>query len=193
MKYYHCSPVCGLKVLQPGKPANFEKPAGVYLTTLLPMALMYGIRNFEYSYGYTREGQIYFDEYFPNALEILYRGKAASLYVCEAGRVRTTQIPNEVVSEAPVGVLEENIISDVYEALLEQERLGALVIHRYPQLSQNMLDWIRDVEADTIREHGLRGREDAMAEYYREHYPESWAMVEADTLQQCTEAYHAGG
>ena len=41
MKYYHCSPMGGLKVLQPGKPVNFEKPAGVYLTTLLPMAAYY--------------------------------------------------------------------------------------------------------------------------------------------------------
>lgn len=57
MTYYHCSPVRGLKVLEPGVPKSFDKPAGVYLSTLLPMALMYGVRNFEYTYGYTRGGR----------------------------------------------------------------------------------------------------------------------------------------
>ena len=73
MAYYHCSPTEGLTVLEPRKPESFEKPTRVYLTTLLPMALMYTVRNYEYSYGYTKEGQIYFDEYFPNDLEIFYR------------------------------------------------------------------------------------------------------------------------
>lgn len=76
MTYYHCSPTGGIRVLQPRQPVSFDKPARVYMTTLLPMALMYTVSNFEYTYGYTREGQIYLEEYFPNALEILYRGKA---------------------------------------------------------------------------------------------------------------------
>ena len=76
MAYYHCSTIAGLKVLEPRKPVAFDKPPRVYMTTLLPMALMYTVRNYEYTYGYTKEGQIHFDEYFPNELEILYRGKA---------------------------------------------------------------------------------------------------------------------
>ena len=99
MAYYHCSPTSGLTVLQPRKPESFDKPARVYMTTLLPMALMYGVRNYEYTYGYTKEGQIYLDEYFPNALEELYRGKPASLYLCDPESVETTRIPNEAVSD----------------------------------------------------------------------------------------------
>lgn len=38
MIYYHCSPIGGLKVLEPGVPRSFDKPAGAYLATLLPMA-----------------------------------------------------------------------------------------------------------------------------------------------------------
>ena len=49
MAYYHCSPTAGLTVLQPRKPVSFEKPARVYMTTLLPMALMYSIQNYEYT------------------------------------------------------------------------------------------------------------------------------------------------
>lgn len=150
------------------------------MTTLLPMALMYSVRNYEYSYGYTKEGQIYFDEYFPNALEILYRGKSASLYLCDPGSTATTKIPNEVISENPVPVISETFIPDACEALLEQERLGSLVIRRYHKLPERMLNWICRVEADGIRRSNLLSSPGPMADYYREHYPDSWAMVEKE-------------
>lgn len=180
MLCYHCSPTAGLTILRPGKPKAFDKPAGVYLTTSQPMALMYGVRNFEYTYGYTRQGQIYFEEYFPNALESLYRGKQASLYTCRPGEVQTTQIPNEVVCQDAVRIESETVIEDVCEALLEQERLGKLVIRRYEQLSPIMLEWIRRAEAEEIRRRNLLQLGGPMAEYMRLHYPQSWADVEEE-------------
>lgn len=180
MEYFHCSPTPGLTTLEPRKPEAFEKPARVYMTTLLPMALMYGIQNYEYSYGYTKEGRIYFDEYFPDALEILYRGKCASLYLCDPKSTSSTKIPNEAITDEAVSVIRETVIPDVCEALLEQERLGALVIHRYHELSEGMLNWIRQVEADGIRKLNLLNTPGPMADYYRIHYPESWAIAEAE-------------
>ncbi len=175
MTYYHCSPTAGLSVLEPRKPETFEKPARVYMTTLLPMALMYTIQNYEYTYGYTKEGQIYLDEYFPNALEILYRGKSASLYICDPESTETTRIPNEVISEAAVPIIREVYIEDACEALLEQERSGALVINRYHTLTDRQLEWIRKTEAEIIQKNNLINKSGPMAEYYRTHYPESWA------------------
>ena len=180
MIYYHCSPTAGLKTLEPHKPDSFQKPKYVYMTTLLPMALMYGVRNFEYTYGYTKEGQIHLDEYFPNALEILYRGKSASLYLCDPEKTETTRIPNEAVSESPVPVIRETHIPDACEALLEQERLGTLVIRRYHELPKAMLDWVRKAEAEEIRKANIIHTSGPMADYYREHYPESWAIVEQE-------------
>lgn len=180
MAYYHCSPTAGLTVLEPRKPKTFEKPARVYMTTLLPMALMYSIQNYEYTYGYTKEGQIYLDEYFPNELEILYRGKSASLYVCDPKSTESTKIPNEAVSEEAVPVIQEIHIPDAMEALLEQERLGTLIINRYHELSEKKLEWIRRAEADCIRKYNVLNAPGPMADYYREHYPESWAIVEKE-------------
>ena len=180
MAYYHCSPVTGIKVLEPGKPRNFGKPARVYMTTLLPMALMYTVRNYEYTYGYTKEGQIYFDEYFHNALEILYRGKRASLYLCDPENTESTRIPNEAVSEKAVPVIGETCIPDACEALLEQERLGNLVIHRYHELSEGKRNWIRKAEVDSIKKYDLLHSPGPMADYYRRHYPESWAIAEKE-------------
>lgn len=180
MTYYHCSPTAGLKILEPREPASFQKPRCVYMTTLLPMALMYGVRNFEYTYGYTKEGQIHYDEYFPGSLELLYKGKSASLYLCDPVSVRSTEIPNEVVCDERVAIISEMKIPDVYEALLEQERLGALVIRRYEDLPEKAFDWIRRAEADEIRKLDLLHSDGPRAEYMKKHYPESWAMVEAE-------------
>ncbi len=184
MAYYHCSPTAGLKILEPRKPVAFEKPPRVYLTTLLPMALMYAVRNYEYTYGYTKEGQIYFEEYFPDELEILYRGKSASLYICDPENIESTRIPNEAVSEKAVPVISETFIPDACEALLEQERLGTLAIYRYGQLSDEKLNWVRKAEAECIRKSNLINTPGPMADYYREHYPESWAVVEKEQLEQ---------
>ena len=154
MTYYHCSQTAGLTVLRPGKPKTFDKPTRVYMTTLLPMALMYSVRNYEYTYGYTKDGQIHFDEYFPNELELLYRGKRAYLYTCAPETVETTQIPNEAASTQDVPILSETVIPDAYNALLEQERLGTLVIRRYHDLPDRMLEWIQQAAGIRDCTHG---------------------------------------
>ena len=92
-------------MLEPRKPESFEKPARVYLTTLLPMALMYTVRNYEYSYGYTKEGQIYFDEYFPNALELLYRGKSAACTCAILKRHSQQEFPMKRFQKLPSRLL----------------------------------------------------------------------------------------
>jgi hypothetical protein len=113
---------------------------------------MYGVHNYEYTYGYTQEKKIIFDEYFPDEMAVLYKGKSASLYICQPDSVETTRIPNEAVAEHPVPVVEEIHIPDVYEALLEQERIGALLVRRHHELTEKMLAWIRKNQTDIILE-----------------------------------------
>lgn len=186
MKLYHCSPAAGLTVLKPSVTRYFGKPKQVCLASSLPMALMYGIRHFEYTYGYTRDGRIYYEEYFPNALEELYRGKGASLYTCSLrSDMETTRIPNEYVTPDEVPVEGEIIVPDVCEALLEQERLGALKIVRWAELSGKSRDWIVKAEAETIAEKGLLTQPDSdFARFMREKYPDSWALAEKETQEQ---------
>ena len=177
--YYHCSPSQGLTLLQPGKPKHFDKDARVYMTTSLPMALMYGVRNFEYTYGYTKSGQIYFEEYYPDALQKLYAGKKASLYECAPEVTETTPIPNEVVSSLPVRILRGIHIPDMMQALLEQQRQGALIIRRYEQLSPAMKEWIFRAELQEVNKRNLLHTPGPMADYMKHCYPDVWAAAEA--------------
>ena len=177
---YHCSPVSGLTVLEPRVTEYFGKPRQVCLTASLPMALLYGVRHFEYTYGYTAAGQLYYEEYFPHALEELYRGRRASLYRClRREDMASTAIPNEFVTPNPVPVLEEMVIPDVCEALLEQERAGELRIVRYAQRTEESREWTRREEAQTILEQGLLHADSDFARYMQEKYPDSWAMAQA--------------
>ena len=179
MPYYHCSPQPGLTVLTPQKRNSFEAQSAVYLTTLKPMALMYGIRHFEYTYGYHWQdgtpGGMYIEEYFPDALGILYAGQGASLYVCEAGNYETTKKPNEYISFQPVKVLKEIRIPDLLAALLEQEQLGSLEIRYHHQLTDRMKAWIRKAETETILQHKLLDTPGPFADFMKARYPDSWA------------------
>lgn len=183
MTYYHVSPAPGLKLLRPSVSPYFGKPRQVCMTTSLPMALFYSIRNFEYTYGYTKDGQIYYEEYFPDALRTLYAGKSAYLYTCAPENAQPTRIPNEFVSFRPVPVLSETLVPDAYEALLAEEAKGTLKIYRYHTLSEARLNWIFQVEVDEIREKRLWETDSPQAAYYRLHYPKSWEFAQQMSIR----------
>lgn len=177
---YHASPTSGLRELRPSVTKYFGKSKQVCVTSCLPMALMYGVKHFEYAYGYAKDKRIFYEEYFPNALQEIYGGKSASLYRCAWRKdMETTQIPNELVTPNPVPMLEEIPIPDVYQALLEQERLGAVRIVRWENMSAARRAWVLEAEAQTILEHDLLHEDGPFARYLREHYPDSWALAQA--------------
>ena len=159
MAYYHCSPTAGIRILEPRSPGYFDKPKGVYMATLLPTVLFYGVQNFEYAYGYTKDGRLYYEEYFPHALEILYGGKAASLYTC---------------APDPVPVVSEQRIPDLLAALKEQEALGNVKLFRYEDMSKAGLTWIHDTILGIIRDLSPSERSGPPGAYYAAHYPALW-------------------
>ena len=165
-------------MLKPRVSHLFDNRQVVYMTSNLPMALMYCIRHFEYSYGYRwkdgRPGMIYFEEYFPDALAELYAGKSAWLYTCEAGDYETTKKPNEYISFHPVRVIQAERVPDALEALLAQEGAGQLEIVRYHQMDEKALNWVRQAETETILKHGLLDKNDGFARFMKEKYPLSW-------------------
>lgn len=179
MRLYHGSPVAGLAALVPSLSPYFGKPRQVCLSGCKPMALLYGIRNFEYTYGFSKDGRLQYVEYFPDALEELYRGKAASLYLCSRQeRMQTTDIPNEFVSAETVPVEAEIQVPDLCAALLEEERAGTLEIIRWHSLTADRRAWITAVEKNEILKAALLAAPDSpRARYMMDKYPESWAAA----------------
>lgn len=178
MTYYHCSPMPDLEVLVPHKSVLFGDEEVVCMSSSYPMSLMYGIKHYEYTYGYRwnngHPGNIYYEEYYPGALKELYSGKAAFLYICEEGSYVPTSKPGEYVSRSPVRVIETNIIEDLYKTFLDLEAKGQLEIVRYNELSEDELSRIRKGAADEILEKHLLARDSSFSRYMKEKYPGSW-------------------
>ena len=81
-------------------------------------------------------------------------GDAAHLFTFVPDMSRTA-IPNEYVTDRPVPVEEEQVIPDVYAALLEQEEIGALQIIRWPEIGEKRREKIVETEAVVIAEQKL--------------------------------------
>lgn len=157
MTYYHASPAGGLQVLEPRKSPYFDKPTQVCLTSLRAMALFYLIRNYEYAYGYTRQGKLYFDDPFPDALKKLYAGRSGWLYTCEDGDYKKTEIPNEFVSAQPVRIIGAEYIPDAYEAFLREQAAGNIQLLDYahfasdPEKFAKKRVWLQKAISEEIR------------------------------------------
>ena len=184
MTYYHASPTGGLQLLEPRKTLYFDKPTQVCLTSLRAMALFYIIRNYEYAYGYTRQGKLYFDDPFPDALKKLYAGKSGWLYTCAEGDYEKTEIPNEFVSAQPVRIIGAEYIPDAYEAFLREQEAGNILLLGYehfasdPEKFAKKRAWLEKAISEEIRKKEIWKTPDSdCARYYRENYPEIWKNI----------------
>ncbi|MDD6032104.1 MAG: hypothetical protein PUC47_01250 [Oscillospiraceae bacterium] len=156
MNFYHGSPVPGLQLLQPAVSRLSTGECAVCMSSLPAMALLYGIRHFEYTYGYRwKNGKpqaLQYIEYFPGALRELYGQKEGWLYLCEDGDYRPGRIPNEYLSTQPVPVRQCTRIPDLYEELRARERAGELEILPFEALSPALKEHIQQGAAEIIAE-----------------------------------------
>lgn len=160
MLLYHASPTAGITVLEP-RVSNHGRPL-VYLSDLRENVLVYLSNAVEKfcrgngispqgpyskwgSYGFTKDGLLQLDEYWPNATKETYQGAAGYIYTVEAGDGVTPlpDIPHAFTSQVPLEVNRCEFVPDAYEALKQAEAAGKLRLRTYGENSQGMLDWIK--------------------------------------------------
>lgn len=154
MKLYHGSMTAGIRELQPAL-SNHGKPY-VYLTDNEALSVIYSYNPMTRPNGWFtycwREGRLHYDEYFPNALEEIYRGHPGYVYTCEGDFPNMEKMPWVYLSEEAVSVLTERYIPDVYEELLRLSEAGDMVINRYEKISDrfkaHILELVRPKETD---------------------------------------------
>lgn len=157
--YYHASPIAGIEVLEP-RASNHGVPL-VYFSKKRENTLVYlsnSIEKFCRDTGYAHTGKwtkwgpygfqggvLRFEEYYPNALKETYKGVSGYIYharsIAEADM--DIQIPDAAVSSVPVPVDGVEFIPDAYEAILDAERSGLLLVTRYTELSGKKREWIK--------------------------------------------------
>lgn len=99
------------------------------------------------SYGFTKDGLLQLDEYYPNATRETYQGVSGYIYSLEENAVfkPMEDVPFAFTSTEPVHVTSCEPVPDAYEALLSAAKAGKIVLTSYEQNSPQMLDWIKSV------------------------------------------------
>ena len=175
MLLYHGSPTPRIRSLCP-RLSNHGKPY-VYLTDSPVLATIYAWnpvpRPYTYfPYWWGKDGMLYYDEYFPNAMETVYQGHEGHLYCCEAELPRLENMPWISISESPVAVSGCRWIPDLYEELLRLEQEGRLICRRYEQRSPREHEQARQLLLREIDQYHLRDKDgDPYTLFIRDHFP----------------------
>ena len=163
--FYHASPIKGIVQLEP-RISNHSIPL-IYFSKKRENVLVY-LSNavekycketgFAYEgtwqkwgpYGFTKDGMLCLEEYYPNALVSTYKGVSGYIYSTETIVDSGFQIniPDAATSSLPVPVTGVEFVPDAYEAILQAEKEGLIVIRRYEEMTDKKKEW----NTRTIRE-----------------------------------------
>lgn len=158
--YYHASPVKDIAQLEP-RISNHGTPL-IYFSRKRENVLVYlsnavekycketgfdydGVWHKWASYGF-KDGIQTIDEYYPDALEKTYKGVSGYIYMAEQVDEADFQlyIPDAAVSTTPVRVTSIEFVPDAYEAIIEAEKQGLIIVNRYETLTDKKRQWIEN-------------------------------------------------
>lgn len=158
--YYHASDTKDINVLEPRGEDGL-----VYFSTKRENTLVYLVNavkkycretgiQFEGAhwgpYGFTKDGRLELEEYYPNALEKTYRGESAYIYMVEhiENVTACAHIENVVTSSSSVNVTAVEFVPDALAAIYEAERQGLIAVKRYDELAEGEREWLAQVVRD---------------------------------------------
>lgn len=96
------------------------------------------------SYGFTPEGLLCLEEYFPNASKETYEGVSGYIYRAEnaSSCIKQSDIPHAFITELPVPVTGCEYIPDAYEAIIRAAEKGEILLRRYEEHTASKMEWI---------------------------------------------------
>lgn len=170
--YYHASPVYGIDLLEP-RISNHDKPL-IYFSEKRENVLVYLSNAVEKycketgfqhsgkwhkwgSYGFTENGILRLEEYYPNAINETYRGVSAYIYSTEIipDVKKLNGIPFAVTANQPVKVQHCEFISDAYEEIMKAVEDRKIIIEQYEDISDRKRKWIKETIIKEYRDNQL--------------------------------------
>lgn len=167
--YYHASSVKGIKYLKP-QISNHGKPL-VYFSVKRENTLVYlsnavekycketgythsGLWKKWGSYGFTQDGVLRLEEYYPNATFDTYKGVSGCIYSTEllSDGQALEEVPFAITSEHIVQVQYCEFISDAYAEIMNAVEKGKIILQKYEDMSLSKLNWIRNCVAGEYRD-----------------------------------------
>ena len=96
-------------------------------------------------YGFSRNGILRLEEYYPDALEKTYKGVPGYIYsvksIVDSGL--DLRIPDAAATGLPVNVTGVEYVPDAYNEILRAERDGLITVMRYEEMTDKMREWNR--------------------------------------------------
>jgi hypothetical protein len=191
MDFYHGSIIGNLTELKPfsSKTTNLKEPM-VYLSTNKQLALHYiKDRTESPTLKICEDGKLIFQEMFSNALKILYKGKSGYIYHCVGDYTINEQVGvmYTATSNKPVLINDFEYIEDVYEKIMEYEKIGMFVYEKYENRSEQSHWVIRGWVMKWIKEGGwINDTEHPEYKKFKERWPkylkEAEVLVKYDLL-----------
>lgn len=180
MIFYHGSPVKGVKELKPFL-SEHGKPY-IYFATNPFVALLYAVKpvpkpfNF-YPYGFDKNGNVVYSEYYENAFYDLYKGKTGYLYECDD--LKQTDTPTKIncayATTESIKIDRVTEISDLYLFYKEQEAKGLFSIKQKSKISDKEMNFVLDELRKDIKKYDLKSLpQHAMSIFIQKHFPTIW-------------------
>ena len=157
--YYHASQTNDIKVLKP-RVSNHNKPL-IYFSKKRENVLVYlsnavekfckendfnynGIWSKWASYGFTKDGILEIQEYYPNATYETYNGVSGYIYSVDSvpNVEKQEDIPNAYHTSENVRVSRCEYIEDAYEEIQKEIKKGNIVLIKYEDFIKTKRDWL---------------------------------------------------
>lgn len=164
---YHASNISGLKTLQPHT-STHQKPY-VYAIENMTTCLLFGAKHDDFDFMISSDENkhpiVY--ECYPDSFKKVFEKKSCSVYeVSDDGfKQGMTSWDAELVNENEVSVINEIVVTDLYDKLREEELSGCLIVHRYQfsdeyrkKITEHIVDRIVrfDIDLDNITNQDIR-------------------------------------
>lgn len=180
MIFYHGSPIGGLTELKPFL-SEHGKPY-IYFATNPLVALLYAVKPVSkpfsfYPYGFDRNGNVIYSEYYENAFCDLYKDKEGYLY--EGENLKNIDAPTQIncayASADPIKVDRVTKIPDLYIFYKEQEEKGLFSVKHKDEISDKEMDFVSgELKKDIEKYDLLKQPQNDMSIFIRKHFPDIW-------------------
>lgn len=159
--YFHASQTANIEYLEP-RVSNHGIPL-IYFSTKRENTLVYLSNAIEKccketgyvyhgkwkkwgSYGFTKEGVLRLQEYYPNATIDTYKGVSGYIYSATLieDMEKQSDIPFAFVTKSRTKVEGVEYIPDAYDSIMESVKKGEIILQKYEDLSEASHQWIHD-------------------------------------------------
>ena len=182
---YHGSIFAGLKVLKTASFLHGTDKRVVYLTDNIPYALFYiwdgkhNNYNRKFVTGWIKNEIAYYEEVFPNQLEIFYKGVSGYLYCIEkTGILPVGERENMYYSVADVFIDRSFYVPDIYEVLMKCEAAGKLKLLRFYEQSEKRQNELIDKYAHFIIKSDFFRNDEEKLKFYRKYLTAAWERAD---------------